>query len=136
MLLKGVIWEAYAPACYDVGPNDAGRERIGCGANLLDHPWRYSIGSQLNGFQLDDFSAHSQASGLYHYHSTPQALYEIDCRGEAESPVIGCYAGTPSDTFGSAAGRAVLTNATTMPGPSRVGSEVPLSRTRGRARQR
>lgn len=89
VMLNGVIWEAYPAACFDEGPNPIGREAIGCGGNVLDHPWRYNVGSPDNAFRLDAYSAHSQATGLYHYHSTPQALYEIECNGIAESPVIG-----------------------------------------------
>ncbi|MEP4652872.1 MAG: YHYH protein [Ilumatobacter sp.] len=89
VMLNGVIWEAYPAACFDEGPNPIGREAVGCGGNLLDHPWRYNVGSPENAFSLDAFSAHVQPDGLYHYHSTPQALYEIDCNGTAASPVIG-----------------------------------------------
>ncbi len=89
VMLNGVIWEAYPAACFDEGPDPLGREAIGCGGDQLDHPWRYDVGSPDNPFRLDAFSAHAQPNGLYHYHSTPQALYEIDCTGIAESPVIG-----------------------------------------------
>lgn len=89
-MLNGVIWEAYPAACFGEGPGGPlGQEAIGCGGNMLDHPWRYNVGSQLNGFNLDAFSAHAQANGLYHYHSTPEVLYDIDCNGTAESPVVG-----------------------------------------------
>ncbi len=88
-MLNGVIWEAFPAACFGEGPNPLGREAIGCGGNLLDHPWRYNVGSPLNTFQLDAFSAHVQPTGLYHYHSTPLVLYDIECDGTAESPVIG-----------------------------------------------
>lgn len=89
VMLNGVIWEAYPAACFDEGPDPIGREAIGCGGNMLDHPWRYNVGSPDNAFRLDAYSAHAQPSGLYHYHSTPHALYEIECNGIAESPVIG-----------------------------------------------
>lgn len=89
VMLNGVIWEAYPAACYGEGPPNLGREAIGCGGNQLDNPWRYNVGSSLNTFQLDAYSAHAQANGLYHYHSTPEALHTIECSGVAESPVIG-----------------------------------------------
>ena len=89
VMLNGVIWEAYPAACYGEGPPNLGREAIGCGGDQLDNPWRYNVGSALNVFQLDDYSAHVQPGGLYHYHSTPEALHTLECTGIAESPVIG-----------------------------------------------
>lgn len=106
-MLNGVIWEAYPAACFDVGNDELGREAIGCGGNELDNPWRYNLGSPLNRFGLDVYSAHVQPNGLYHYHSTPQALYEIECKGTAASPVIGFAAdGFPvyGPCFGDEAG--------------------------------
>ncbi len=88
VMLNGVIWELFPAACFDEGPSELGQESIGCNSTL-DHPWRYNIGSPLNGFRLDAFSAHSQATGVYHYHATPEALYEIECNDVSESPVIG-----------------------------------------------
>ncbi len=88
-MLNGVIWEAYPAACYGEGPSNLGREAIGCGGDQLDNPWRYNVGSALNAFQLDAYSAHVQPDGLYHYHSTPEVLHAIECTGIAASPVIG-----------------------------------------------
>ncbi|MGL5811258.1 MAG: aryl-sulfate sulfotransferase [Nocardioides sp.] len=89
VLLNGVAWEAYPAACFDVGPAEPGTEAVGCGGDQLDNPWRYNVGSDLNAFELDDYSAHSQATGLYHYHGEPVALYEQDCDGAEASPVVG-----------------------------------------------
>jgi hypothetical protein len=90
IMLNGVVWEAFPAACFDAGEgNNLGAEAIGCGPDQLDHPWRYNVGSDLNVFRLDDYFAHSQGDGLYHYHRTPQALYTIACEGTEESPVIG-----------------------------------------------
>ena len=89
LMLNGIKWEAYPAACFGVGPEQDGREAIGCGADQLENPWRYNIGSPLNNFGFDVWFAHVQPNGLYHYHSTPLALYDIDCDGSASSPVVG-----------------------------------------------
>lgn len=97
IFLNGVQWEANPAACFGVGNSPLGRERIGCGPRLGDHPWRYNVGSSLNdGFRFDDYHAHVQASGKYHYHSTPRVLYTATPDFEAAlacedgpSPVIG-----------------------------------------------
>ncbi len=89
LMLNGVKWEAYPAACFGVGNEPAGREAIGCGPDQIDNPWRYNIGSPLNDFGFDIYFAHVQPGGLYHYHSTPTVLYDIECEGTAISPVIG-----------------------------------------------
>ena len=89
IMLNGVVWEAFPAACFNQGDGQLGSEAIGCGPDLVDHPWRYNVGSELNVFRLDDYSAHSQGDGLYHYHGTPQALYTMECAGIEDSPVIG-----------------------------------------------
>ncbi len=60
ILLNGVKWEAYPAACFDVGNEPIGREAIGCFEDELDNPWRYNIGSDLNDFGFDIYSAHLQ----------------------------------------------------------------------------
>jgi hypothetical protein len=89
IMLNGVKWEAYPAACFDVGDEPLGREAIGCFEEELGNPWRYNIGSPLNDFGFDTYLAHLQPGGLYHYHSTPTVLYDIECEGTAASPVIG-----------------------------------------------
>ena len=89
IMLNGVKWEAYPAACFDVGGEALGREAIGCGPEALDNPWRYNIGSPLNDFGFDTHLACLQPGGLYHYHSTPSVLYDIECEGTEVSPVIG-----------------------------------------------
>ena len=97
IMLNGVKWEPNPAACFAVGRDAPGRERIGCGPSLNDHPWRYNIGSQLNNFSFDDYHAHVQKGGMYHYHSTPRVLYtknaqlldDSDCAVSGPSPVIG-----------------------------------------------
>jgi len=38
VLLNGIKWEAYPAACFDVGREPLGREKIGCGPNELANP--------------------------------------------------------------------------------------------------
>ena len=99
ILLNGVKWEAYPAACFDVGNEPIGREAIGCFEDELDNPWRYNIGSDLNDFGFDIYSAHLQPGGLYHYHSTPVVLFKAACEITA-SPVIG-FAGDGFPVFGT-----------------------------------
>lgn len=89
LMLNGVKWEAYPAACFGVGDEPEGREAIGCFDDQIENPWRYNIGSPLNDFGFDDYLAHVQPGGLYHYHSTPSVLYDIECEGTAVSPVVG-----------------------------------------------
>lgn len=89
VMLNGIKWEAYPAACFGVGNEPDGREAIGCGPDDIDNPWRYNIGSPLNNFGFDDYFAHVQPTGLYHYHSTPVVLYDLECEGTDVSPVIG-----------------------------------------------
>ena len=99
IMLNGVKWEDYPAACFDVGNEPIGRDSIGCFDDQLDNPWRYNIGSPLNDFGFDTYLAHLQPGGLYHYHSTPTVLYDIDCDGTAMSPVIG-YAADGFPVYG------------------------------------
>lgn len=87
ILLNGVKWEAFPAACFGEGNAELGREAIGC--NDISHPWRYNIGSPLNNFGFDEYDAHVQPGGLYHYHSSPVVLYDLHCEGHDPSPVIG-----------------------------------------------
>ena len=88
--LNGVVVDILAAACYDVGNEPLGQEKIGCGQDQIDNPWRYDPMSPLNNFGTDIHNAHTQPSGTYHYHGDPQAMYNTDCDITAEvSPVIG-----------------------------------------------
>ena len=85
-----MLVDVLAAACYNVGPDPLGREKIGCGQNEINHPWRYDPISSFNGFGEDSHHAHAQPDGTYHYHGNPMALFEQDCDLLAEvSPVIG-----------------------------------------------
>ena len=86
IFLNGVKLDLLAAACYGVGPDGLGMEKIGCGDISL--PWRYDPMFAGNNFGTDMHNAHTQPDGTYHYHGSPNALY--DSSGDtAESPVIG-----------------------------------------------
>ncbi|CAM4204701.1 YHYH protein [Pseudoalteromonas byunsanensis] len=87
VFLNGVSVDIMAAACYGVGNEPLGREKIGCGANQSDHPWRYDPMSPLNSFGTDSHNAHPQPNGRYHYHGNPKAMFNQDC--QVVSPVIG-----------------------------------------------
>lgn len=90
ILLNGVVIDLLAAACYNVGNEPLGQEKIGCGQNEINNPWRYDPMSPLNGFGTDMHNAHVQPDGTYHYHGNPVALFTSDCDITAEdSPVIG-----------------------------------------------
>lgn len=99
ILLNGVTVDLLAAACYGVGNEPLGEEKIGCGPNQNANPWRYDPMSSLNQFGTDEHHAHVQPSGEYHYHGNPMALYNQDCNGK-ESGVIG-FAADGFPLFGS-----------------------------------
>lgn len=80
IILNGVKVDILAAACYGVAD-----EKIGC--NDIDTPWRLDPMSPLTQFGEDSHHAHTQPTGEYHYHGSPEALF--DTAGSAESPVIG-----------------------------------------------
>ena len=88
VLLNGVTIDVLAAACYDVGSEPLGREKIGCGDDQINNPWRYDPMSPLNTFGTDSHNAHTQPTGRYHYHGNPNALFESNC-GDSPSGVIG-----------------------------------------------
>ncbi|GAA5218599.1 YHYH protein [Corallincola platygyrae] len=90
VFLNGVALDLLAAACYDVGNEPLGREKIGCGEDQIDNPWRYDPMSPLNGFGTDQHNAHTQPDGTYHYHGNPMAMFDLDCEANGTaSPVIG-----------------------------------------------
>ncbi len=77
VFLNGVKLDLLAAACYGIGPGqpaNLGNERIGCGESVT--PWRYDPMFGGNGFGTDDHNAHTQPDGTYHYHGSPNALFE------------------------------------------------------------
>ncbi len=88
VLLNGVPWEALFDACFDAGDEPVGTETAFCGEDP-QNPWRYNTGSELSDFGFDDWNAHLQTDGHYHYHSQPAALFDPDCADTGPSPTIG-----------------------------------------------
>ena len=62
-----------AAACYGIGPEPLGQEKIGC--FQTNTPWRYDPMSPLNQFGTDSHNARTQPNGAYHYHGDPVAMY-------------------------------------------------------------
>lgn len=101
VMLNGVLLDILPAACYGVGNEQLGQERIGCGMDQIDNPWRYDPMSSHNGFGTDEHNAHTQPDGTYHYHGNPMAMFEQDCDILAQtSPVIG-FAADGFPIFGS-----------------------------------
>ena len=101
VLLNGGIVDILPAACYDEGNMPLGDEMIGCGPDLLEHPWRYDPMSPLNDFGTDIHNAHVQPDGTYHYHANPMAIFNSDCpTASSASPVIG-FAADGFPVYGS-----------------------------------
>lgn len=101
VLLNGVVVDILPAACYGVGSEPLGREKIGCGSNQINNPWRYDPMSTLNSFGTDSHNAHVQPDGTYHYHGNPVALFAQDCTVATNvSPVIG-FAADGFPVYGS-----------------------------------
>lgn len=88
VLLNGVTVDLLAAACYNVGNEPLGNEKIGCGPSENNHPWRYDPMSTLNTFGTDQHNAHTQPNGQYHYHGNPVAMFTLECEDKISS-VIG-----------------------------------------------
>jgi len=85
VFLNGVKLDLLAAACYGVGPDPLGKEKVGCFES--DTPWRYDPMHPNNDFGEDDNHAHTQPDGAYHYHGDPASMY--DTTGTTISAVIG-----------------------------------------------
>lgn len=97
VFLNGVKLDLLAAACYGVGNEPLGQERIGCFD--VASPWRYDPMSPSASFGTDGHNAHTQPDGTYHYHGDPHALFDVTDLS-AESPVIG-FAADGFPIFGS-----------------------------------
>ena len=84
VFLNGVKLDLLVAACYGIGPNPLGQEKIGC--FQTNTPWRYDPMSPLNQFGTDFHNAHTQPNRAYHYHGDPVATY---VSGGKASEVIG-----------------------------------------------
>ena len=85
VFLNGAKLDLLAAACYGVGNEPLGQEKIGCFQTNI--PWRYDPMFSLNQFGTDSHNAHTQPDGAYHYHGDPLAMY--DTSGRTASGVIG-----------------------------------------------
>jgi hypothetical protein len=85
VFLNGAKLDLLAAACYGVGDEPLGQEKIGCFDS--DSPWRYDPMFPQNDFGTDSHNAHTQPDGAYHYHGDPQAMYDMS--GDTASGVIG-----------------------------------------------
>ncbi|NRA68385.1 MAG: YHYH protein [Pseudobacteriovorax sp.] len=83
--LNGAKLDLLAAACYGVGNEPLGQEKIGCGDGNV---WRYDPMYTGNDFGTDTHNAHTQPDGTYHYHGSPMALFD-NTDPTAASPVIG-----------------------------------------------
>ena len=85
VFLNGAKLDLLAAACYGVGNEPLGQEKIGCFDS--GSPWRYDPMYSGNSFGTDSHNAHTQPDGAYHDHGDPLAMY--DTSGNTESGVIG-----------------------------------------------
>ena len=85
VFLNGAKLDLLPAACYGVGDEPLGKEKIGCFED--NKPWRYDPMFPGNDFGTDSHNAHTQPDGAYHYHGDPVAMY--DASGDTASGVIG-----------------------------------------------
>jgi len=85
VFLNGVKLDQLAAACYGIGGEPLGHEKIGCFDS--NTPWRYDPMFDTGGFGTDRNHAHTQPNGAYHYHGDPEAMYDLT--GSTESGLIG-----------------------------------------------
>ena len=99
VFLNGVVLDILSAGCYNpdaANADPSGNVAIGCSSN---NPWLTDPLGTGNRFGTDIHNAHSQASGLYHYHGNPKALFD-DNPGSEGSPVIG-FAADGFPVYGS-----------------------------------
>lgn len=82
IMLNGVKLDLLAAGCYGVGDG-----KIGC--HNISTAFRYDPMSSNANFGTDEHNAHTQPNGAYHYHGTPNALFDNNQTNSIESPVIG-----------------------------------------------
>ncbi|WP_198673628.1 PKD domain-containing protein [Algibacillus agarilyticus] len=88
ILLNGAEVDLLPAACYNEGDEALGKEKKGC--SDMSHPWRYDPMFSENNFGTDANNAHTQSTGLYHYHGNPLAMFDQNCEiNGVPSPVIG-----------------------------------------------
>ena len=88
IFLNGVRLDIATAGCYrptDPSANEFGEVGIGCGDN---DPWLLDALGTESKFGADEHNAHTQPGGLYHYHGSPEAMFDNN-PGPDGSPVIG-----------------------------------------------
>lgn len=86
IFLNGSKLDILPAACYGIGSEPLGQEKIGC--NTDGTPWRYDPMFSGNNFGTDSHNAHTQPDGAYRYHGNPLALFDNTSPTQA-SGVIG-----------------------------------------------
>ena len=81
IFLNGVKLDILSAGCFGVGNG-----KIGCGN--ISTPWRFDPAFPNSTFRVDQHNAHTQPDGSYHYHASPQALFNPN-DSTIISPVIG-----------------------------------------------
>ena len=89
VMLNGVVLDILSAGCYKpthpMADIDTGNTPIGC---TEADAWLLDPLSPLNTFGTDIHNAHTQPDGMYHYHGSPEALFDTN-PGPNGSPVIG-----------------------------------------------
>ncbi len=88
VMLNGVVLDILSAGCYSPNSGNAdpnGNVKIGCNSSSS---WLLDPMSPTNNFGADIHNAHTQPTGLYHYHGDPNAMFD-DNPGPAGSPLIG-----------------------------------------------
>lgn len=99
LMLNGVVIDMLSAGCYS--PNDPmadadGNTAIGC---MSTEPWLLDPLGADNKFGADSHNAHTQPDGTYHYHGSPNAMFD-DSPSASGSPVIG-FAADSYPIYGS-----------------------------------
>lgn len=87
VMLNGVVLDQLANGCYmpgDASADQDGNIANGCGPSV---DWRLDPMGKVK-FGTDSHNGHTQPGGLYHYHGSPNALYDPE-ETDQGSPVIG-----------------------------------------------
>ena len=98
VFLNGVKIDMFEAACLGVGTQTSGCDSGNPAEQGVSEIWRFDPLFAGNAFNVDSHNALTDASGAYHYHGDPHALY--DDTGATESGVIG-FAADGFPIFGS-----------------------------------
>lgn len=88
VFLNGVVLDLLSAGCYRPNDPSAGADgNTGIGCSTSD-PWLLDPLGTESKFGADAHNAHTQPEGLYHYHGSPNAMFDNN-PGSAGSPAIG-----------------------------------------------